>query len=99
MHMFDIPPGPAEADFGYKPPPQYRRQRHLKKCGSYWPSTPKRSKAAPTQFEGDDSMRFLIKVAGTQYHGIFPSNDAAHADALERFPKAMAVVVLRKEHA
>jgi hypothetical protein len=51
------------------------------------------------QFEGDDSMRFLIKVAGTQYHGIFPSNDAAHADALERFPAAMAVVVLRKEHA
>lgn len=44
-------------------------------------------------------MRFLIKVAGTQYHGIFPSNDAAHADALERFPTAMAVVVLRKEHA
>jgi len=44
-------------------------------------------------------MRFLIKVAGTQYHGIFPSNDAAHADALERFPKAMAVVVLCKEHA
>ncbi len=23
MHMFDIPPGPAEADFGYTPPPQY----------------------------------------------------------------------------
>lgn len=23
MHMFDIPPGPAEADFGYTHPPQY----------------------------------------------------------------------------
>jgi hypothetical protein len=23
MHMFDIPPGPAEADFGYTPPTQY----------------------------------------------------------------------------
>jgi len=23
MHMFDIPPGPAEADFGYSPPPKY----------------------------------------------------------------------------
>lgn len=23
MHMFDIPPGPAESDFGYEPPPKY----------------------------------------------------------------------------
>jgi len=99
MHMFDIPRARPRPTLVTRPLPSTRRQRPLKKCASCWPSTPKRSKAAPMQFEGDDSMRFLIKVAGTQYHGIFPSNDAAHADALERFPAAMAVVVLRKEHA
>lgn len=40
-------------------------------------------------------MRFLIKVAGTKFDGIYPSNDAAQADAFARFPLAMAVVVLR----
>ncbi|MGN1057210.1 MAG: hypothetical protein ACI4QS_10915 [Comamonas sp.] len=39
-------------------------------------------------------MRFLIKVAGVEYDGIFPSNAAARDDAHAKFPQAMAVVVL-----
>lgn len=39
-------------------------------------------------------MRFLIKVAGvTEYDGIFPSAEAAQADAYAKYPQAMAVVV------
>lgn len=44
-------------------------------------------------FHGDKTMRFLIKVAGTEYDGIFPSNEAAQADAYAKFPEARAVVV------
>lgn len=39
-------------------------------------------------------MAFLIKVAGTKYPGIFPSVEAAQADAYAKFPEARAVVVL-----
>lgn len=39
-------------------------------------------------------MRYVIKVAGAEYDGIFPSNDAAQADAFAKFPDARAVVVL-----
>jgi len=39
-------------------------------------------------------MRYVIKVAGTEYDGIFPNRDEAQADAYAKFPDARAVVVL-----